>query len=82
MEELPAENIKKSVRKSRTPREPCDCKCHNKKPRATSTNKKPPSAAQLAQRENFKKKMAQARELKAEHPNWTREQIRKEVWGK
>ena len=71
----------------------CTCKCHEKvecatalmptakkqrKPRQKS--EKPPSAAQLAAREKFSLKMKKYKELKAQHPDWSKEQIKKEVW--
>lgn len=61
------------------PREekPCNCNCHMEKPKRKSGKsalpgkEAQPSAAQIAARERFKVRVAEAKKIHAEHPDWT-----------
>jgi hypothetical protein len=60
--------------------EPCNCSCH-KKAKASSP-RKPPSATQLAAREQFKSRVAAAKKLREQHPDWPMSKCIKEASAK
>ncbi len=75
----------------------CKCKCHDEpapeaEPAAEATpvkvrkqrkkSDKPPSAAQLANRERMAKQSKERAALRKEHPDWSKAQLNEAVWGK
>jgi hypothetical protein len=48
---------------------PCDCACHKQEAKPCAP-RKPPSAAQLVAREKFKARVAEAKKIREQHPDW------------